>query len=232
MIKGKGQRLIMVLLVVLAVLPAWLDPFRDAVTRGNDLVRKGNFQEARAAYDRAEGYAPHEEAKRRLAFNRGNLEYRAGRFDEASAWYRKALESRNEDVKKKAFFNLGNARVKAGDYREAIQSYRNALAMDPGYMPAKKNLEYLLKKQEQKNKQDKKKGEGQGDDSGDQGKKPRDQDDDSRPDRQKSQSRNRVDSSRSLSREQLQKLLESMKEKPVRRMKGDGGGDDEPEKNW
>jgi len=223
-------------LVLLAALCAiaWIDPYRDAVREGNERFNQKNYNEAEAKYNAASPYAPRESERRKLGFNRGDARYMRGDYDAAIGQFRESLESNDRDVQKKAFFNMGNAHLKKGDIDAAIDSYINALKIDPNYLPAQKNIENLLKKKDD-----------QKDKGGDRSKQDRDRKnggqgkngDDKKSGADKDKKEDQSDSGRrgrqgSISREQLRNILESMKNRPVRRQKGGSNGRRMLEKPW
>ena len=99
---------------------AWLDPYRDAVSSGNEEFNKKNYNNAKRYYEKAERYAPAENDKKKLSFNTGDADYMLESYDSALSGYQQAIQSDDRDVQKKAFFNSGNAYLKQKNYREAI----------------------------------------------------------------------------------------------------------------
>lgn len=210
----------------------WLDPFKDAVSAGNKAFRDKKYQEAKQKYDEAESYAPNEEARKRLAFNRGTAEYMAGSFEDAAASLGYGVQSEEPEVQKKSFFNMGNAYLKMGKKKEAFESYSSALKIDPDYMPAKQNIEYLQKEQKnEQNKQNKDKENKNGDESSENkendGKKQNEDDK-----QQNAQNKNDAGSKAQISREQVKNMLDSMKNKPVQRTKEKNNGRPYLENDW
>jgi len=211
---------------------AWLDPFRDEVSRGNSEFHRQKYDRAREHYRKAGKHAPSEKERMKLSFNRGDADYMSGDLNSAIAGYQRAVQSEDRDVQKKAFFNMGNAYLKMERYDEAVQSYINALKIDPGYERAKKNIEYILKNRKD-DKKDRK------NDSGDKGQKKKSDD---KKDKQQERDRNRDSGSGKereknrpsgkMSREQIRNILESMKQKPVRRKKGSANERIDIEKYW
>jgi len=223
-----------VLVIALALLTvAWLDPFRDRVSEGNRKFRDKKYEDAKERYRDAARYAPNERARTTLGFNRGAADYMLERHEDAAAAFSQALQAEDRDVQKRAFFNLGNTYLKEKKYREAIDAYVSALRIDPTYEAPKKNLEYLLKKNQQQNKDDQKNGKDGSDGKNDRKdtndrKKPQDKKDAKDKDGDDRQQRPQG----AMSREQVKNILESMKNKPVRRSKGKGDGIRTLEKPW
>ncbi|HSV97619.1 MAG TPA: VWA domain-containing protein [Spirochaetota bacterium] len=209
---------------------SWIDPYRDEVREGNRLFGEKDYQGAGERYRTAEKYAPREKDRDRLRFNHGDVRYMQGDYDGALDHFRGSLRSGDPDVQKKALFNAGNAYLKKGDYRAAVGAYIDALKIDPEYLPAKKNLEYMLR-------MNKKNQDGRGDTGNQDDRREKDghrdgdgrgrPDGDSRPDGSASKK-----AGGRISAEQVRNLLESMKNKPVRREKGTGDGRRELDKQW
>ena len=114
---------------------------------------------------------------------------------------------------------MGNIFSKDKKYKEAVKSYINALKIDPKYKKAKKNLEYLLRDKKNKNKnKDKNKKENQKQDKNNDKKDKKD----SKKNKQKQK----------MSKKQLKNILDSMKNRPIRREKGKGNGQKVLKKYW
>jgi Ca-activated chloride channel family protein len=227
-------------IVILAVFSAaWLDPYRDAVSSGNREFQEKKYNGAKRYYRKAERYAPGQEDRKKLSFNQGDAEYMLEDYESAVADFRRALQSEDRDVQKKALFNIGNARVKEGNYREAVEAYVNALKIDPEYLPAKKNLEHLLKKKENKNQDDK--NDGKDGNRGQQGRNKEKKDD--RKDAGNrggtggkndpaAGTRDRPPGGQGMNPEQIRNIIRSMEKSPVRRQKGGGDERRSLEKSW
>ena len=207
---------------------AWLDPYRDAVSEGNEEFKAQKYNNAKRYYQKAHDYAPGEEDRKKLTFNEGDADYMAESYDNALASFQQAAQSEDRNVQKKAFFNLGNLYLKQKNYREAIRAYQNALKIDPKYDRPKKNIEYLLKQKERekdrKNKQDDKKNK-----DGKNGKQDRQQQ--ARQDKQQAGGRNQ-DPQGTMNKEQIKNLLRSMQNNPVQRRKGGADERRKLDKNW
>lgn len=242
---GRGVRYMIrskslyVLLALAFISIAWLDPYRDAVSAGNGEYQQKKYNNAKRYYEKAEKYAPGEEDKKKLSFNMGDADYMLEDYDNALSGYQRSIQSDDRDVQKKAFFNAGNAYVKQKNYREAIQSYMNALKIDPDYDRAKKNIEYLLKQMENKNKQDKDKDNKDNKDKKnkkDNQERNKDQSGQDKKNRQEDRNRQQQKRDRQgggqMSRDQVQNILRSLEKSPVRRHKGGGDEKRKLEKYW
>ena len=214
--KQFSLKISIIFLVVIFSL-AWIDPFRDRVSKGNSEFHEKKFDEAKKSYKEAENFVPGEKDKKKLAFNKADADLMLGDYDSAVSNFEKSMQSEDKEVQKKAFFNLGNAYLAKKNYQEAVKAYINALKIDPKYEKAKKNIEYILKKKkmdEDKNRGGDGKGGGDNDDKRGQ---------DQNRDAQNKENRGgdeRQKSAGSMSKEQIKNILESMKKMPVRRAKG------------
>jgi len=207
------KKLFIILLAVL-ISAAWIDPFKDAVEQGNSSYEKNDSKKALEHYKDAEKYAPDDRQKAILDFNRGDAHYQLENYDIAADKFQGSFASGNPEIQKKALFNMGNSYLKQKKYKEAAESYIKALEIDPNYEKAKKNLEYLLKEQKNKDQNgDDKKDGGQG----------------SSKEKKENESKN---NEKKMSGIQAKNLLESMKNKPVRKQKGKGDGTKYLEKYW
>ena len=224
------------LFFIIFILGAWLDPFQDEVNQGNQKFSEKDFSTSKEHYNQAEKHAPNQKDKSKLAFNKGAADYMAEDYDSAIANFKKSLQSEDPEVQKKAFLNIGNAYVKKGDTKEAINSYINALKIDPNYEKVKKNIEYLLKPQQQ---QDQKQQQNKDQDKNDEQKQkqsqaqmsPENQGEEKDDPKSKDQEQQQK-VAKKMSKEQIKKILEAMKKKSVQRKKGDPNGTRSLEKNW
>ncbi|MBN2159217.1 MAG: tetratricopeptide repeat protein [Spirochaetes bacterium] len=224
-----ARKILMFSVLILSVFSiAWLDPYRDAVSSGNDEYGSKKYNNAKRYYEKAEKYAPAEDDKKKLSLNMADADFMLEDYDGAIAGFQRAIQSDDREVQKKAFFNTGNAYLKQGNYREAINAYVNALKIDPNYDKAKKNIEYILKHMNNKdnkrdNKDNKDKDKRKDSDKSQQNKK---QD----PKRQQGKDRQQADNQ--MNREQIQNILRSLQQSPVRRQKGSSGERRKLEKFW
>lgn len=216
---------------------AWLDPYRDAVSSGNEQYNQKKYNNAKRYYSKAEQYAPAENDKKKLSFNTGDADFMLEDYDGALSGYQQSIQSDDRDVQKKAFFNSGNAYLKQKNYRDAIQAYMNALKIDPNYARAKKNIEYVLKQMNKNNNQDKNKDNDNKDNKDNkdkqQNKDKSGQDNKNQNrDRNRQQGRNDRQSGGRMNRDQVQNILRSLEKSPVRRQKGGSDENRKLEKYW
>ncbi len=214
------------------LLISWLDPYRDEVTKGNRLFHDKKYSAAASRYKKAEKYAPGENEKKKLSFNTGDAEYMQGNMDNALTSFQRAIQSDDKEVQKKAFFNIGNLHMQQGNYDEAVKAYVNALKIDPNYEKAKKNIEYILKHKQNQDRKNRDSNQRKRD--GNRKEKNQDKKDKQNQQDQQNEQNQSMDQQRksNMSRDQIKNLLESLKNKPVRRIKGQSDGKREVEKPW
>ena len=207
------------ILLLIFTLTAWIDPFKDEVEKGNRNYADNNPTKALEHYKEAEKHAPNDKKKDMLNFNKGDAHYKLEDYDKANEKFIDSISSGDREIQKKALFNMGNTYIKQKKYKEAADSFIKALEIDPNYEKAKKNLEYLIKKQENKDQK------GNDKNNNDNNKSDNDKNDNDKDDNQKNPEKN-------LSDDQVKNLLESMKNKPVRQQKDKGNGKRYLEKYW
>jgi Ca-activated chloride channel homolog len=225
--RKKSSALMPIIAMIAISSVAWLDPYRDAVTSGNEEFNKKKYNNAKRYYEKAEQYAPAENDKKKLSFNNGNADYMLESYDNALSSYQRAIQSDDRDVQKKAFFNTGNVYLKQKNYREAINAYMNALKIDPDYARAKKNIEYVLKQMDNKKKQDDKK-----DNKDKKDDKQSNKDKSPKSDKNQNQKQSKKQDGNQMNREQVQNILRSLQQSPVRRQKGGRDERRKLEKYW
>ncbi|MDQ3263325.1 MAG: tetratricopeptide repeat protein [Myxococcota bacterium] len=121
-----------------------LERNHPAVEEGMDAYQDGRFEDALAAFERAQQELPDRPV---VQLDRGNALFKLGRMDEAKQAYQKAVElDRKGELQGKDYYNLGNAWAAMDNHREAISAYRRALTLNPQDELARHNLEVLLRK--------------------------------------------------------------------------------------
>ncbi|OHD71376.1 MAG: hypothetical protein A2W19_10245 [Spirochaetes bacterium RBG_16_49_21] len=211
---------------------AWLDPYRDAVIRGNEEYGEQRYNDAKQYYRKAHEYVPGDNDLKRLSFNEGDADYMLRDYDNAVLSFQQAVQSDDRDVQKKAFFNIGNTYLKQGNYREAFQAYLNSLKIDPHYAKAKKNIEYLLKHANDQRNQ--KNDENKGGNKNNKQNKNKSPQNDKRSDRPNSMDREgrTLNNSSGMNHEQIKNILRSLQKNPVHRRKGDADQRRKLDKFW
>jgi len=212
-------------------LAAWIDPLKDEVEKGNQSFQEGNFDNALEHYNNSEKYVSGTDKQAILNFNKGTAEYKRGNLEKGIELFNESLNSGDTEIQKKAYFNMGNSYVELKDYDKAFKAYSRALKIDPSYEKAKKNFEYLLRKDEMKQDNKNKNNREAGDNNKNKNKNNSNDEndiDDNSGSNKESQSMERND----ISKEQMKNILESLKNKPLRRQKGEKGVYVESEKAW
>lgn len=224
--------------LVLFILLAFLDPFKDKLQEGISHYSHGKYDEALKSFDEASEYSAPASSRAALEYNKGKAYAALQKETEAVDSYMKAVSAGNDEIRKKSFFNMGNIYAKSGRKKLAAENYIAALKIDPEYEKARKNLEYLNKKNENNNGENKSNSKNSGGKSSDDRKsdsrkssegkeKGGDKRNQSKSDgNDKNTGENRTDSGL------LDSVLENMKNNPVR--KGRKRGDEiiESDRNW
>lgn len=175
---ARGMSRLRALVLALAILPlgGWkplwrLDP---DVADGNRAYQEGRFDDALAAYQRAEDSGVDASG---LAYDRGTAllgkaeaagtdgaELFAQAFEELG----KATHGKDKPVKARAHYNRGNIAMRAKQLDDAIEEYKNALRADPLMEAARSNLELALRQREKQRQQQQQQQGGQGQGQGQQ----------------------------------------------------------------
>jgi len=142
--------------------PLWrLDP---DVVAGNRAYQDGRFDDALAAYQRADDGGVD---KAGLAYDRGTAllgkaeaagEAGAPLYAEAFDELGKATRGKDPAVKARAHYNRGNIAMQGKKLDDAIGEYKNALRADPLLESARSNLELALRQREKQRKQQQQQG--------------------------------------------------------------------------
>lgn len=200
---------------------AWFSPYNDEVSAGNKAMGEKQYSEAMNHYRRAKDYADNDSKRAILDFNMGDAEYSAGNYDSAIEYFKKTAALPDREIAKKSWFNIGNSYYKKNMKKEAASAYAKALELDPEYEKARKNLEYLRKKNDNKNNDRKNQGaDGSEGSQGNSGGK--DNNSGSKGGTGKKE----------MTPEELNRIFESMKNKPVRKQDDGGKGRRMFEKYW
>jgi tetratricopeptide (TPR) repeat protein len=115
------------------------------VAEGNAAYGKGEWDRAREAYESAAQELPR---SAEVQYNLGDVYLKMGRTDDAKRAFEAALAGADAQLKTRGYFNLGNAFAALNDPANAMAAYRQALKVDPGFEPARHNLEVLLRKKD------------------------------------------------------------------------------------
>ena len=132
------------LTVAMMVASFWWWRSDPEVEKGNAKAAEGEFDDAVAQFESAEKHASDDDQKRIVSFDKGIALSGAKRHDDARKAFAYAAQSEDASLRSRAAFNEGNAAMAAKDKKGAIDAFVRSLRADPGFEPAKRNLEYLL----------------------------------------------------------------------------------------
>ena len=119
--------------VFVIVLVGWIGSWTRVMKAGNEAFLRGNYDEARTAFQRATLEKPDNSVAH---YNLGTALYKQGRFREAARTFQTSLSrhfEQTEDILNRSsiLYNLGNAQFKVGDLTSAIDAYTQTLRLDP-----------------------------------------------------------------------------------------------------
>jgi Ca-activated chloride channel homolog len=204
-----------------------VDPMGKNIKEGVERYKAQNFQGSLESFNQAESQQGKEDE--RLFFNKGTSYYKLNDYKLALKYFEKSALSDDKDLKLRSLYNKGNTYAKLGDKKNAMKSYMEALNTNPDFLPARKNLELLTKK-ENKDKQDQKQ-ENNKDDNSDEKKKENEQNKKEslsnkknlqRDQQKESQAKNDEkikDSDKQITKEEAERILESAKQNKINRKK-------------
>lgn len=143
-------------LIGLVVVPllgfTFLDPAADKNRRGNRMFHEGKFEEALEYYREAQVENP--EAPE-LRFNAGDAYFKKNAYQDALQEFGQALKSQDPAFLARAYYNLGNVHVRQQNLQQAADAYKRSLALRPDDLDAKVNLEWVLEKMREREKNQK-----------------------------------------------------------------------------
>lgn len=128
---------------------SWGDSYSSLNNKGNQMYKKRDFQKAQEYYQKAEIEKPESP---QINYNLGNNWHQQKQWEQALQNYQRALQSKPDLKQAQIYYNMGNTFYRMEQYPEALEAYKKCLEIDPNDQDAKYNLEYVLKKlQEKKN---------------------------------------------------------------------------------
>ena len=131
----------------LLALPAAAQLGADAVSKGNELYRQGQFDLAERQYK----LALQKDAGDVIArYNLGNALYGQKKYKEAADVLKTLAETATDGtVKAAAYYNKGVVHTAEKDLQRSIDAYKAALRIDPTDRQARENLQLALREQKQ-----------------------------------------------------------------------------------
>jgi len=203
-----------------------VDPVGKNVKEGVERYKSQNYQGALESFNEAESQAKEDD---RLFFNKGTGYYKLNDYKLALKYFEKSALSNDKDLRVKSLYNKGNTYAKLGDKKNAIRSYLDALSSNPDFLPARKNLEMLSRKQnqedqkqEQENKEssdDKNKSEQNKKQEQSKNKKENQQNQTSEQNENNQKDEKNKESNQKMSKEEAERILESAKQNKINRKK-------------
>lgn len=203
----KIQFLFFLLLFSSSILSFDVDPVGKNVKEGVERYKAQNFQGSLDSFNQAESQGKEDD---KLYFNKGTSYFKLNDYKLALKYFEKSATSDDKDLKLRSLYNKGNTYAKLGDKKNAIKAYMDALNTNPDFLPARKNLEMLTRK-DNKDKQDQKQ------DNKDQNQENEEEKKENNPDKKNSPSKNKKDSQSNKKQEPQDNGEEKMKEsnKPI-----------------
>ena len=126
----------------------------DLFSRGEEAFSTGDWDSFNSVYDKLKEKGASEG---KIAYNQGRSLYRQGDYTGAAGAFGDAASRLDRKKASRALFNRGNALMKGAEAdpsgapqmtSQAREAYERALELDPGFKDAARNLELLLKNQE------------------------------------------------------------------------------------
>lgn len=139
--------LILLMLVMIAVLPATAQKERKFIREGNGLFEKQNFEKAEVEYRKA---ADKKAGSFEAAFNMADALYKQKKYDEALQQF-STLAKQETDKQRlgELYHNIGNTLLVMEKSEESIEAYKESLRNRPNSEQTKYNLEFARHKQQQ-----------------------------------------------------------------------------------
>jgi tetratricopeptide (TPR) repeat protein len=197
---------------------------RKIIRQGNKNFKEKNFEEALLNYKKASEINPD---LMELNNNIGIANYRSDNFNDAASSFDVYLKNITDNKHKaEAFYNLGNSYLQAKDYNKSIQAYKNALRLDPTHDKSRYNMAVATKIQQQQqnqNNQNQNQQQNQQNQQNNQNKDNKDQDKDKNKDNNQNENDNKdrdkkqqsapQQQENTMSREEMERFLESLQQK-------------------
>lgn len=117
---------------------------RTEVKKGNDLYKRGRYDEAYSKYVESQVKAPDSAI---IQNNLGLSLYKQGKYDESIANFEKAAASKELSSHKRSevLYNMGNSYAKKQDFDNAVNAYKRAIDLNQDNKDARYNLTRVRK---------------------------------------------------------------------------------------
>lgn len=122
------------------------------VRTGIERYNAGDYKPALELFLKAQTDAPETPE---AAFDVGDAQYKSGDYEGAMKSWTAAARGAKDDLKARAVYNMGNAAYRLDKLEDAVKHYEEAVRLDPKDDDARKNLEFVKRKIEQKKEEQK-----------------------------------------------------------------------------
>lgn len=140
-------RLMILIFVVMAALPAAAQQERKFIRGGNELFEKQDFEKAEVEYRKA---ADKKGNSFEAAFNMADALYKQKKYDEALQQFSTLAKGETDKERLGAIYhNIGNTLLAMEKADESIEAYKESLRNRPTAEQTKYNLEFARHKQQQ-----------------------------------------------------------------------------------
>jgi len=147
------KKLILLLLLFPAV-AAFCQQDGGHLRKGNELYKKGKFNEAEIEYRKGLEKKPDSYVGK---YNLSNALYKQKKYKESSVLMDSLIQkSKDPNQQASAYHNLGNSLLQDKAYAESAEAYKKALKLKPDAEDSRYNLSYALKKLQQQQQQQQK----------------------------------------------------------------------------
>lgn len=138
-------------LLLFPVLAAFSQQDGGHLRKGNELYKKGKFNEAEIEYRKGLEKKPDSYVGK---YNLSNALYKQKKYKESSVLMDSLIQkSKDPNQQASAYHNLGNSLLQDKAYAESAEAYKKALKLKPDSEDTRYNLSYALKKLQQQQQQ-------------------------------------------------------------------------------
>lgn len=123
------------------------------VRTGIERYNAGDYKPALELFLKAQTDAPETPE---AAFDVGDAQYKSGDYEGAMKSWTAAARNAKDDLKARAVYNMGNAAYRMDKLEDAVKHYEEALKIKKDDEDARRNLEFVKRKIEQKKEEQKK----------------------------------------------------------------------------